>query len=127
MSRHQYDLIQCMKQPGKEIGKLCSNCDGHCPICDSMVKPYEKVHICSQCYQQTNLNNKCLICGNNTNNSQNDGGNGENIDAYYCFECCKLDKNREGCPRIINVGGNKIDYIYSKKQNQSSSKSLENI
>ena len=29
MSRHQYDLIQCMKQPGKSIGLLCSNCDGN--------------------------------------------------------------------------------------------------
>ena len=36
MSRHQYDLIQCMKQPGKSIGLLCSNCDGKCPICDSL-------------------------------------------------------------------------------------------
>lgn len=25
-------------------------------------------------------------------------------DAYYCTECTRLEKDRDGCPRIINVG-----------------------
>jgi hypothetical protein len=25
-------------------------------------------------------------------------------DAYYCKECVKLEKDRDGCPKIINLG-----------------------
>ncbi|CCG22267.1 pre-mRNA-splicing factor [Candida orthopsilosis Co 90-125] len=119
MSRHQYDLVQCMKQPGKYIGQVCPNCDGRCPICDSFVKPTAKVHICQDC-SQGHLINKCLLCGNGL------GLNNENgTDAYYCLECCQLEKHREGCPRVVNVGSNKTDYIFS--QRKDTSKSLENI
>jgi hypothetical protein len=24
-------------------------------------------------------------------------------DAYYCVECTRLEKDRDGCPRIVNV------------------------
>lgn len=110
MSRHQYDLIQCMKQPGKSIGLLCSNCDGKCPICDSFVKPTEQVRICQDC-SQGHLSNKCILCANNL------GENNENgVLAYYCLECVRLEKHREGCPRIINVGGTKTDMIYMKRK-----------
>ncbi|WLF78161.1 Pre-mRNA-splicing factor ini1 [Lodderomyces elongisporus] len=120
MSRHQYDLVQCMKQPGKTIGQICPNCDGKCPVCDSMVKPTTKVRICQDCSAEY-LRNKCIICGHNL------GLNNENgVDAYYCLECCRMEKDREGCPRVTNVGGNKIDMIYSKKKDKDSTKSLLN-
>ena len=34
---------------------------------------------------------------------------------------CKVRKHREGCPRIINVGGTKTDMIYMKKKDNKSS------
>lgn len=109
MSRHQYDLVQCMKQPGSRYGFLCQNCDGKCPICDSLVKPTTKVRICEEC-SYGHLENRCILCGSNLvdNNSSV---------AYYCLECVLMEKDREGCPRIINVGSSKVDMIHNKKTN----------
>lgn len=110
MSRHQYDLVQCMKQPGTHIGMLCQLCDGKCPVCDSFVKPTTKVRICDEC-SFGHLGNKCILCGNNL------GVNGElGSAAYYCLECVRLEKDREGCPRIVNVGSSKADMIQNKKK-----------
>ena len=99
-----------MYETNKSIGLLCSNCDGKCPICDSFVKPTEQVRICQDC-SQGHLSNKCILCANNL------GENNENgVLAYYCLECVRLEKHREGCPRIINVGGTKTDMIYMKRK-----------
>ncbi|RKP29080.1 PHF5-like protein [Metschnikowia bicuspidata] len=103
MSRHQYDLVQCMKQPGTKIGLLCLLCDGKCPICDSMVKPTRKVRVCDAC-SFGQLANRCILCSSHL---------GDNVEhasaAYYCFECVVEEKHREGCPRILNVGSTKAD------------------
>lgn len=40
-------------------------------------------------------------------------------DAYFCAECTTLEKDRDGCPKIINVGTAKIDLIYEKKKYKS--------
>lgn len=103
MSRHQFDLVMCLKQPGTHIGRLCEKCDGKCPICDSYVRPKSKVRICDQCSFGGNAN-KCLICGNLGTN-----------DAFYCWECCRLEKHRDGCPKILNVGSNKTDKHFERK------------
>lgn len=39
---------------------------------------------------------RCVICG----------GPGVS-DAYYCVGCTRLEKDREGCPKIINLGSSK--------------------
>lgn len=103
MSRHQFDLLMCMNLPGTNIGKLCERCDGRCPVCDSNVKPTSKVRICDQC-SIGESSGKCIICG----------GLGIS-DAFYCWECCKLERNRDGCPKILNIGNNKIDRHFEKK------------
>lgn len=98
MSRHQYDLVQCMKQPGTHVGNVCVSCDGKCPICDLFVKPTTKVRICDEC-SFGHLSNKCILCGSGL------GTDGElGVPAYYCLECVRCEKDREGCPRIVNVG-----------------------
>ncbi|CAI7633206.1 unnamed protein product [Penicillium glandicola] len=92
MSRHHPDLVMCRKQPGISIGRLCDKCDGKCPVCDSYVRPTTLVRICDEC-SFGNYQNKCVVCG------------GEGIsDAFYCFECTRLEKDRDGCPKIINLG-----------------------
>ncbi|CAH0049247.1 unnamed protein product [Clonostachys solani] len=100
MSRHHPDLVMCRKQPGIAIGRLCDKCDGKCPVCDSYVRPTTLVRICDEC-SFGNYQNKCVVCG------------GEGIsDAFYCFECTRLEKDRDGCPKIINLGSSRTDVSF---------------
>lgn len=97
------DLVMCRKQPGIALGRLCDKCDGKCPVCDSYVRPTTLVRICDEC-SFGNYQNKCVVCG------------GEGIsDAFYCFECTRLEKDRDGCPKIINLGSSRTDLFYQKK------------
>lgn len=106
MSRHHSDLLQCRRQPGITIGKLCDKCDERCVICDSYIRQTKLVYICDQCnYGQYN-SNRCILC--NSGNAYNN--------AYYCYECCMLEKDRDGCPKIINIGTNKSDLFYEKQK-----------
>ena len=90
----------CRKQPGIAIGRLCDKCDGKCPVCDSYVRPTTLVRICDEC-SFGNYQNKCVVCG------------GEGIsDAFYCFECTRLEKDRDGCPKIINLGSSRTDVSF---------------
>ncbi|KAL9111276.1 MAG: hypothetical protein Q9227_004355 [Pyrenula ochraceoflavens] len=103
MSRHHPDLVMCRKQSGVNLGRLCDKCDGKCPVCDSYVRPTTIVRICDEC-SFGNYQNKCIVCG------------GEGIsDAFYCFECTRLEKDRDGCPKIINLGSSRTDLFYQKK------------
>ena len=104
MARHNPDLIFCRKQPGIAIGRLCLRCDGKCPICDSYVRPTTLVRICDECHFGQ-LSGKCIICG-----SQGVS------DAYYCKECTLLEKDRDGCPRIVNLGSARLDMVYELKK-----------
>lgn len=97
------DLVMCRKQAGISIGRLCDKCDGKCPVCDSYVRPTTLARICDEC-SFGNYQNKCVVCG------------GEGIsDAFYCFECTRLEKDRDGCPKIINLGSSRTDLFYQKK------------
>ncbi|KAJ4950538.1 hypothetical protein NE237_027370 [Protea cynaroides] len=47
----------------------------------------------------------CVICG------------GVGIsDAYYCKECTQQEKDRDGCPKIVNLGSAKTDLFYERKK-----------
>lgn len=110
MSRHQYDLVQCMKRPGRGFGLVCGLCDGKCPVCDSMVKPTTKVRVCDEC-SLGGVKNRCILCGNGLGVAAEHGN-----PAYYCLECVRVDKDREGCPRITNVGSSRTDMIFNKRK-----------
>ncbi|CAG61535.1 uncharacterized protein GVI51_K07931 [Nakaseomyces glabratus] len=105
MSRHQSDLMMCMNPAGINTGILCEKCDGRCPSCDSYVRPRSRVTVCDQCSFGKQAT-QCILCGST---------NGK-VPAYYCWECCKLGKNRKGCPRIINIGSNKMDRYFGTKK-----------
>ena len=48
---------------------------------------------------------RCVICG------------GPGIsDAYYCKECTIQEKDRDGCPKIVNLGSSKTDLFYEMKK-----------
>ncbi|CAF0981555.1 unnamed protein product [Didymodactylos carnosus] len=89
MAKHHPDLIFCRKQAGVAIGRLCEKCDGRCVICDSYVRPSTLVRICDEC-NYGSYQGRCVICG----------GPGCS-DAYYCRECTIMEKDRDGCPKII--------------------------
>ena len=93
----------CRKLAGISLGRLCDNCDGRCVICDSHVRPAVLVRICEECSYGAN-GSKCVICNANGTN-----------DAYYCKECAMMEKDRDGCPKIINVGAARTDRHYEKK------------
>ncbi|BBH06285.1 PHF5-like protein [Prunus dulcis] len=91
MAKHHPDLIMCRKQPGIAIGRLCEKCDGKCVICDSYVRPCTLVRVCDEC-NYGSFQGRCVICG------------GVGIsDAYYCKECTQQEKDRDGCPKIVNL------------------------
>merc|ERR1719354_414315 len=100
-AKHHADLIFCRKQPGIAIGKLCERCDGRCVICDSMVRPAELVRICEDCNYGSFLG-RCIVCG----------GRGVG-DAYYCKPCVLQERDRDGCPKIVNLGAERKDMYYN--------------
>jgi PHD finger-like domain-containing protein 5A len=122
MSKHHPDLVMCRRQTGISIGRLCERDDGRCPICDSYVRPTTQVRICDECafgnYAGTSSQSpsttfdsrlicegKCIICG------------GQGIsDAYYCANCTRLEKDRDGCPKIINLGSARTDLFYERRK-----------
>ncbi|KAK6235066.1 hypothetical protein SCA6_010403 [Theobroma cacao] len=102
MAKHHPDLIMCRKQPGIAIGRLCEKCDGKCVICDSYVRPCTLVRVCDEC-NYGSFQGRCVICG------------GVGIsDAYYCKECTQQEKDRDGCPKIVNLGSAKTDLFYER-------------
>ncbi|KAJ2057102.1 kinesin-like nuclear fusion protein [Coemansia sp. S146] len=88
MARHHRDLMFCRQLPGIAVGSLCEKCDGKCIICDSLVQPEKPVHICDECNFGSHQG-RCIVC------------NGKGVsDAHYCRECTRLEKDRDGCPKI---------------------------
>ena len=107
--------------------------DGKCVICDSYVRPATLVRVCDEC-NYGSYAGRCVICG----------GNGIS-DAYYCKECTMQEKDvrtprarcagpaqrgspnthasraaaatqRDGCPKIVNLGSAKTDLFYERKK-----------
>lgn len=37
-------------------------------------------------------------------------------DAFYCRECTQEEKDRDGCPKIVNLGASKTDLFYERKK-----------
>lgn len=109
MSRHQFDLVVCLKLPGSKIGLLCPKCNGRCPTCDSYVNPQRIVHVCDDC-SFGSIADTCIICGNGAKAGDS------MYEAYYCTQCCLLERDRDGCPRVVNVGDTRSDNFYNKKK-----------
>eukprot|EP00762_Andalucia_godoyi_P005461 ANDGO_08467.mRNA.1 PHD finger-like domain-containing protein 5A len=104
MSKHNPDLVMCRRLVGIGAARLCDKCDGRCPICDSYVQPTVKARVCDDCNSGP-AQGRCIICG----------GPGT-ADAFYCRSCAALEKDRDGCPRIINVGAAKADMFYERRK-----------
>lgn len=104
MASKNPDVILCGKRTGPDIGKLCENCEGRCPICDSRSLSTIPVRICGECAFGEGKD-KCVLCGQSAK-----------YPAYYCRDCVLLGKDRDGCPKIINSGISYNDRAYEKKR-----------
>jgi PHD finger-like domain-containing protein 5A len=105
-STHQADLVMCRKQPGIGTASVCPTHDGRCVACDSFVekKLVALVRICDDC-SYGSFATRCVVCG----------GRGVNK-AYFCKDCVALEKDREGCVKIINLGASRVDSHYAEKR-----------
>jgi hypothetical protein len=86
----------------------------------------DRMRLCSLCHANASKQGRCVICG----------GMGVS-DAYYCKECTILEKDvrssayaglaralmsakcpsqRDGCPKIVNIGSAKTDLFYERKK-----------
>ncbi len=61
------------------------------------LNPQTQVRICDEC-NYGSFEGRCVFCG----------GIGV-ADAYYCRECCQMERDRYGCPKIVNLGATKMD------------------
>ncbi|XP_009320940.1 PREDICTED: PHD finger-like domain-containing protein 5A [Pygoscelis adeliae] len=102
--REGFDACVTAASCSSAIGRLCEKCDGKCVICDSYVRPCTLVRICDEC-NYGSYQGRCVICG----------GPGVS-DAYYCKECTIQEKDRDGCPKIVNLGSSKTDLFYERKK-----------
>lgn len=105
MAAHHADLVLCRKLAGNAVGRLCESCDGKCVICDSFVRPAVRVHVCDECNYGAQAAERCIICSR-------PGA----ADAYYCQECVQMGKDRDGCPRVKNIGQSRTDLFYERKK-----------
>ncbi|XP_054406725.1 PHD finger-like domain-containing protein 5A [Pongo abelii] len=104
MAKHHPNLIFCCKPAGVVIGRLCEKCDSKRVICDSSVRPCTLMCICDEC-NYVSYQGCCVICGG-------PGVSG----AYYCKQCTIQEKDRDGCPKIVNLGSSKTDFFYEHKK-----------
>ena len=85
------------------MGRVCGRCEGRCVVCDSYVNPCMVVRICDECNFGAS-EGQCIVCGSRGTS-----------DAHYCQECVVQELDRDGCPRVVNLGVSKMDLIYHKK------------
>jgi hypothetical protein len=91
-------------------------------VCDSYVRPETLVRICDECNFGT-YGGRCIICGSpgasafsaSTVFLRTNALPGIS-DAYYCAECTRLEKDRDGCPKIVNLGASRTDLFYERRR-----------
>ncbi|KAM0907243.1 hypothetical protein ACQ4PT_016247 [Festuca glaucescens] len=104
MARHQADLVRCARLPGVTAGRVCSAHDGRCVACDSMVRPAALARVCDGCGQRGG-GERCVVCRA-----------GGVADAGYCKGCVQMEKDRDGCPAVVNIGAARTDALYERNK-----------
>lgn len=97
MLRHsKQDLQMCRKMAGTSLGYVCHQHEGRCVICDyqfeEILPTMREVHLCDDCGLSAEGEERCVMCGSNRTSEV----------AYYCQYCVALEKDRDGCPRVLN-------------------------
>ena len=82
----------CRRICGTHEGKVCDAHERRCVICDCMCDMTETVFICDDCSFVGKDDARCIVC-NKTPAVEK---------AFYCRACVLLEKDRDGCPRVLN-------------------------
>lgn len=96
MLRHAKDMQMCRKPLGICEGYVCHQHEGRCIICDLQfdeITPTMRVALlCDDCGFSSQGEERCIMCGSNRVAEL----------AYYCQYCVALEKDRDGCPKVMN-------------------------
>lgn len=124
--RHSGDTQRlCRKLIGVSTGFVCDAHEGRCVICDAFTEMAKPAKICDDCgFQRKSLHSQMPLSNSaaaaNTSNGDDKPGNSQlsqqqrcivcNRDrasdvAYYCRSCVLLEKDRDGCPVVLNLSG----------------------
>ena len=127
--------------PLAAIGRLCEKCDGKCVICDSYVRPTTPVRVCDECNFGSYCG-RCVICGapgsadafycKECTQQEKDvralraRGCGCAGSHVMCVRAANLPLSsllhpsscaqRDGCPKVINVGAARAALYYESKK-----------
>ena len=87
----------------------------------AVVRPSCLVRICDEC-NYGSYQGRCVGCGGK-GISVSFRSSCDNLpqctflqDAYYCKECAIQEKDRDGCPKIVNLGSARTDLFYERKK-----------
>lgn len=99
MLRHSKQYLQmCRKTAGVSVGFVCARHEGRCVICDyqfdDIMPTMREVRLCDDCSVTADDADHCVMCGSTRTTEV----------AYYCQYCVALEKDRDGCPRVLNQG-----------------------
>lgn len=86
----------CRKPIGVREGFVCSQHEGRCIICDvqfdEITPTMRRAYLCDDCGTVSAETATCLMCNAPIPTEY----------AYYCQYCVALEKDRDGCPRVLN-------------------------
>jgi PHD finger-like domain-containing protein 5A len=88
------DQEMCRRLSGTTFGRVCNTHERRCVICDGMCEgTAEPVLICDICSIPTAGGEmRCVVCAKMPAVEV----------ATYCGTCVLLEKDRDGCPRVLN-------------------------
>lgn len=116
MLRHsRQDIVLCRKRTGATPGYVCSHHEGHCVLCDigfdDITPTMRPVFLCDDCgLAGESGGDQCIMCGRREITER----------AFYCHYCVAMQKDRDGCPRALNMlGQQRIAAIRSAMEAQA--------
>jgi PHD finger-like domain-containing protein 5A len=128
------------------VGKLCEKCDGKCVICDSYVRPATLVHVCDDCNYGSFQGRCVICGGPGVSDAyyckectqaEKDVSRGgwvglglppknhqppppppppSSLSHPRASLRLPLVLQRDGCPKIINLGQARTDMFYERKK-----------
>ena len=104
MACHHPHMLMCRNLSGTTIGRVCTNCEGRCILCDSHSNLIFPARICQDCSSRLTVDT-CILC------QQKASG-----DAYYCSDCVELEYDRDGCPRVTSPSSHRVAKHFDAKR-----------
>lgn len=90
------DQHLCRRITGTSLGLVCDQHEGRCVICDGFTDLVQVARLCDECGHGREAESRCMFCGNHRAAHP----------AMYCRRCVMLQKDQDGCPRVMNLSRN---------------------